>query len=95
MVTLEPPISDYALLGDCHGAALVSRDGSIDWWCPRRFDAPTVFGRLLDPDAGHWSIRPTQRFTVSRRYRDGLVQLNYGRVQIRDRNRLEAVTTTR
>lgn len=75
MVTLEPPISDYALLGDCHGAALVSRDGSIDWWCPRRFDAPTVFGRLLDPDAGHWSIRPTQRFTVSRRYRDGTMVL--------------------
>jgi len=53
------PIADYALLGDCHGAALVSRAGSVDWWCPARFDAPSVFARLLDPDAGHWSICPT------------------------------------
>ncbi len=64
-------IADYALLGDCQGAALVSRAGSVDWWCPARFDAPSVFTGLLDPDAGHWSIRPRGEFTVARRYVEG------------------------
>ena len=68
-------ISDYGLLGDCHGSALASRDGSIDWWCPARFDAPSVFGRLLDPRAGHWSIRPVGEYTVNRRYRTGSMVL--------------------
>jgi GH15 family glucan-1,4-alpha-glucosidase len=54
----EAAIADYGLLSDCASAALVSRDGSIDWWCPGRFDAPSVFGRLLDPDAGHWALCP-------------------------------------
>lgn len=65
------PIADYALLGDCHSAALVTRDGSVDWWCPARFDAPSVFARLLDPRAGHWWIRPEGQWTVSRRYVEG------------------------
>ncbi|WP_433532952.1 glycoside hydrolase family 15 protein [Micromonospora sp. CA-263727] len=64
-------ISDYALLGDCHGAALVSSAGSVDWWCPARFDAPSVFARLLDPAGGHWSIRPCGQFTTTRHYVDG------------------------
>jgi GH15 family glucan-1,4-alpha-glucosidase len=67
----SPGISDYALLGDCHGAALVSSAGSVDWWCPPRFDAPSVFGRLLDPAAGHWRIAPTDTSAVSRRYLEG------------------------
>ncbi|GAB3977003.1 glycoside hydrolase family 15 protein [Plantactinospora veratri] len=54
----EAAIADYGLLSDCASAALVSRDGSVDWWCPGRFDAPSVFGRLLDPDAGHWRLCP-------------------------------------
>ena len=61
-------IGEYALLSDCHSAALVSRHGSVDWLCLPRFDAPSVFGRLLDPDAGHWSIRPHEVFEVARRY---------------------------
>jgi hypothetical protein len=61
-------ISDYALLGDRQVSALVSRGGSIDWWCPTRFDAPSAFAALLNPSAGHWSIRPLQGFRVNRRY---------------------------
>jgi GH15 family glucan-1,4-alpha-glucosidase len=64
----DTPIADYALLSDCHAAVLVSTAGSIDWCCGPRFDSPSVFGRLLDPDAGHWSIRPSRAFETTRRY---------------------------
>jgi GH15 family glucan-1,4-alpha-glucosidase len=64
------PIGDYALLSDCQSAGLVSRDGSVDWLCFPRFDAPSVFCRLLDPMGGHFSIRPAGEFQVSRRYID-------------------------
>lgn len=61
-------ISDYAFLSDCQSAALVSLDGSVDWFCTPRFDSPSIFGRLLDPDAGHWQIRPAGKYTASRSY---------------------------
>jgi len=64
------PIGDYALLSDCRSAALVSRDGSVDWLCFPRFDGPTIFGRLLDEQAGHFSIRPVGEYRASRRYLD-------------------------
>ena len=68
-------IADFALLGDGHGAALVSRDGSIAWWCPPRFDAPSVFAQILDERAGHWSLRPREIESVERRYVPGTMVL--------------------
>jgi alpha,alpha-trehalase len=62
------PIADYALLCDCHSAALVSSSGSIDWLCYPDFDSQSVFGRLLDETAGHWSISACGATSVSRRY---------------------------
>jgi GH15 family glucan-1,4-alpha-glucosidase len=64
------PIADHALLSDCHSAALVSRNGSVEWLCFPRFDSPSVFARLLDGAAGHWSIRPVGDFRTTRRYLD-------------------------
>jgi alpha,alpha-trehalase len=64
------PISEYALLSDCRSAALVSRDGSVDWLCWPRFDGPSVFCRLLDPSGGCFAIRPAGGFQASRRYVD-------------------------
>jgi GH15 family glucan-1,4-alpha-glucosidase len=62
------PIASYGLLSDCNTAALAGTDGSIDWLCLPRFDGPAVFARILDPDAGHWSIRPAGEYTTERRY---------------------------
>ena len=64
------PIASHALLSDCHSAALTTSSGSIDWLCFPRFDSPSVFGRLLDESAGHWSIRPAGSFRTSRKYLD-------------------------
>ena len=61
-------IGDYGFLSDCHSAALVDRAGSVDWWCVPRFDSPSVFGRLLGPDAGHWSLHPSAAFESERAY---------------------------
>jgi GH15 family glucan-1,4-alpha-glucosidase len=67
-----PPISDYALIGDCHGGALVSRDGSIDWCSFHRFVASPVFARLLDwGKGGYFRIAPRGEYRVTRRYLPG------------------------
>jgi GH15 family glucan-1,4-alpha-glucosidase len=63
------PIADYALIGDCHSAALISRDSSVDWFCPDRFDAPALFCRLLDASkGGYFKTAPRDAFSAQRRY---------------------------
>jgi GH15 family glucan-1,4-alpha-glucosidase len=53
-----PPIAEYAFLSDCHTGALVAPDGAIDWLCVPRFDAPSIFGSLLDRQAGFFRFAP-------------------------------------
>lgn len=63
-------------MGDTHTAALVARDGSLDWLCLPRFDSPAIFAALLDDRGGHWSLTPTeQNVAVSRRYVEGSLVL--------------------
>ena len=70
-------IEDYALIGDCETAALVSRDGSIDWLCWPRFDSGACFAALLGkPEHGRWQITPADpNASVTRRYRAGTLIL--------------------
>jgi GH15 family glucan-1,4-alpha-glucosidase len=72
-VSSSPRIEDYALIGDCASAALVGRDGSIDWLCLPRFDSPACFAALLgQPEHGRWLIEPAAPAAQSeRRYVDG------------------------
>jgi len=65
------------LIGDCHTAALVSKEGSIDWLCVPHFDSGACFAALLGtPDNGHWSISPAEPIrAVRRRYREGTLIL--------------------
>ena len=70
-------IEDYALIGDCETAALVARDGSIDWLCWPRFDSGACFAALLgSPENGRWQIAPADPAPrVTRRYREGTLIL--------------------
>ena len=65
----QPPIADYAVIGDCRSAALVSRHGSIDWLCLPRFDSSSIFASILDTGrGGRFLVAPTRQATVTRRY---------------------------
>jgi len=74
---LPSRIEDYALIGDCQTAALVARDGSIDWLCVPRFDSGACFAALLGtPEHGRWLLAPTDPIrAVRRRYRPGTLIL--------------------
>jgi GH15 family glucan-1,4-alpha-glucosidase len=86
------PIEHYALVGDCHTAALVGNDGSIDWLCLPRFDSEACFAALLGgPEHGRWLLAPAAPgHRVQRRYRgDGLIletdfETDEGRVRVID-----------
>jgi GH15 family glucan-1,4-alpha-glucosidase len=84
-------LEDYALIGDTHTAALVGRDGSIDWLCLPRFDSGACFAALVgSPDHGRWLLAPSQPIRSRRRYRsDTLVldtehEADHGAVRVTD-----------
>ncbi|MEO8051522.1 MAG: glycoside hydrolase family 15 protein [Acidobacteriota bacterium] len=71
------PIEDYALIGDCHTAALVSKQGAIHWLCLPHFDSAACFASLVGtPENGHWTISPAAPIrNIQRRYREGTLIL--------------------
>ena len=75
---MPAPLEDYALIGDCQTAALVSREGSIDWLCLPRFDSGACFAALLGkPEHGRWLLAPAGDVKrVERAYREGTLVLD-------------------
>lgn len=69
MTSTSTPLDDYAVLGDGRTAALVSVTGSVDWWCPPRFDSAACFAALLGgPEHGHWQLSVLDATTRDRRW---------------------------
>jgi len=71
------PIEDHGIVGNLHTVALVGNEGTIDWFCPGRFDAPSLFGSILDSeDGGCFSLQPAgERFTTKQLYLPGTAVL--------------------
>jgi len=71
------PIEDHGVIGDLHTVALVGNEGTIDWFCPERFDAPSLFGSILDADSGgSFSLQPVgEAFTTKQLYLPGTAVL--------------------
>lgn len=67
---VTPPIRDLAIIGDRRTAAVIGRDGAVLWYCPHRFDCPSLFAGLLDPSAGVWSVDLAGSTPGPRRYVD-------------------------
>jgi GH15 family glucan-1,4-alpha-glucosidase len=94
---VSTPLEDYALIGDCETAALVSRGGSIDWLCWPRFDSAACFAALLGtPDHGRWLLEARDsRARISRRYRPNtlILETTFDTDEgAGDRHRLHAAT---
>jgi alpha,alpha-trehalase len=71
-----PPIADYGFLSDCETTALVAPDGNVEWLCVPRMDSPSVFGTVLDRDAGHFRLSPSGvQVPAGRRYLPGTMVL--------------------
>jgi GH15 family glucan-1,4-alpha-glucosidase len=71
-----PPIADYAFLSDCETCALVAPSGSVEWMCLPRFDGPSIFGAILDRDAGSFKLAPVDTSVpAGRRYLPGTMVL--------------------
>jgi GH15 family glucan-1,4-alpha-glucosidase len=97
-------IEDYAMIGDCRTAALVGRDGSIDWLCLPRFDSGACFAALLgSPENGRWKLAPADNVEVrkvERRYRPGSMVLetefytDSGAVRVTDAMAMDSETPT-
>jgi len=67
-----PPIAEYAFLSDCETCALVAPNGGVEWLCLPRFDSPSVFGAILDRDAGSFRLGPSDvEVPAARRYLPG------------------------
>jgi GH15 family glucan-1,4-alpha-glucosidase len=71
-----PPIADYGFLSDCHTSALVAPSGNVEWMCAPRMDSPSIFGAILDRDAGGFRIGPADvKVPAGRRYLPGTMVL--------------------
>ena len=73
------PIENYGVIGDLRTAALIGKNGSLDWLCLPHFDSPACFAALLGtPEHGRWLLAPRDGVPVGRRYRDGTLVLGGG-----------------